>query len=1400
MRHSLALAALCAAFSLVSPAHSATITWTGASNQNWSNATNWDLARAPQNLDDVVLTGAGISRPLNLDLSGVTVQSLVMSGLGGLTISGNPLPLESSGTITNNDPSNTNISFQVTLNGPATFNGPLSFLQSVWGFGDLTLNGAIALQGFNFYTGSTTINGTTDVSSGTPAIPNNSAVTVTGTLTSSSVNTVLLASLSGSGTVNVNSVLTVGFDNSSTTFSGTYAGTGIFNKQGSGTFTLSGANTYTGTTHVGGGRLDVNGTIVSDVAVVSSATLGGTGTITGPVSLTTGGATLAPGNAGPGLLTVTTSLFMSAGNTLALKLNGTTPGTQYDQVGVGGSTTLGGATLSVTLNFAPTMGDVFTIITGTGTVTGTFAGLPDGSNFTVNGTAFRINYPANQVTLTVVAAPTIATVASATRTLGGTINDTVTIAGGSAPTGTVTFTAYGPNDATCAIPVFSDVQVVTGNGSYPSASFLPTAAGVYGWIARYNGDVNNAAVSGNCNDANETVIINPALILAPASLPGGSLGSPYVQSASASGGTPPYGTATVAAGSVPPGTTFSAGAAAFNFTPAAATTFSFSLQVTDAGGGSTVQGYTIVVQAPSSATASAGTPQSATVNTSFATGLQVFVTTAGSAPVQGVQVTFTPPGSGASGSFSGSNVVFTDAAGHATAPTFTANTIAGSYLVTASIPGLSSVSFSLTNTPGVAASIVTSAGTPQSKTVNTAFATALQAIVRDAFSNPVPGASVTFAAPGSGASGTFGGSPTVTTNASGVATAPAFTANTISGSYTVTATASGVGTPANFSLTNTPGVAATISATAGTPQSTTAGTAFATALQAVVRDAFANPVPGASVTFAAPGSGASGAFGGGATVATNASGVATAPAFTANATSGSYTVTATVSGVGAPASFSLTNTVGAPANITATAGTPQSTTINTAFATVLQATVRDALANPVAGVSVTFAAPGAGASGTFTGSPTVTTNASGVATAPAFTANATSGSYTVTATASGVASPASFSLTNTLGVPASISATAGTPQSATINTAFATVLQATVRDAASNPVAGISVTFAAPGSGASGTFAGSPTVTTNASGVATAPAFTANATSGSYTVTATVSGVATPASFSLTNTPGVAANITATAGTPQSTTVSTAFATVLKATVRDALANPVPGVSVTFAAPGSGASGTFAGSPTVTTNASGVATAPAFTANATSGSYTVTATASGVATPANFSLTNTAAIVTTFSGPSPTGTGTITASFTGGGAGCSFTTSQFIPVTGNPASPPGPAPTVFPHGLFDFTLGGCTAASTITMTIVYPAALVAGTQYWKYGPTPGPAAAHWYVLPATITGNTVVFTITDGGLGDDDLLGNGTIVDQGGPGIPGPPGSATAIPTLSQWAMALMALLLLAIGMHRRRR
>ena len=55
--------------------------------------------------------------------------------------------------------------------------------------------------------------------------------------------------------------------------------------------------------------------------------------------------------------------------------------------------------------------------------------------------------------------------------------------------------------------------------------------------------------------------------------------------------------------------------------------------------------------------------------------------------------------------------------------------------------------------PGASGSITASMGTPQSAAVNTAFATALQATVKDASNNPVSGATVTFTAPGSGASG-----------------------------------------------------------------------------------------------------------------------------------------------------------------------------------------------------------------------------------------------------------------------------------------------------------------------------------------------------------------------------------------------------------------------------------------------------------------------------------------------------------------------------------------------------------------------------------------------------------------------------------------------------------------------
>lgn len=180
-----------------------------------------------------------------------------------------------------------------------------------------------------------------------------------------------------------------------------------------------------------------------------------------------------------------------------------------------------------------------------------------------------------------------------------------------------------------------------------------------------------------------------------------------------------------------------------------------------------------------------------------------------------------------------------------------------------------------------------------------------------------------------------------------------------------------------------------------------------------------------------------------------------------------------------------------------------------------------------------------------------------------------------------------------------------------------------------------------------------------------------------------------------------------------------------------------------------------------------------------------------------FTVTTTAApAITTYNGFTATGTGIATAVVSGGGTNCGFGKSIFILANGGAGSPPTgstPAGVSFPHGLFDFTLIGCEPGSTATLVITYPGNLQPGTIYWKYGPTPGNANPHWYQLPATIAGNTVTFNITDGGLGDDDLTANGSIVDQGGPGS-----GAAAVPTLSEWAMLFLAGMLAMLGWRKK--
>ena len=177
----------------------------------------------------------------------------------------------------------------------------------------------------------------------------------------------------------------------STTFAGNVSGSGSLVQQGTGTLTLTGANTYTGTTTISQGELCVTGSITSAVTVASGAALSGTGS-TGAV---TANGTVSPGVGGVGTLN-TGNLGFTSGSSYNVEL--TDDG--YDQVNVTGSVNLGSASLTVTSTRANHDNDVLVLIRndGTDSVSGTFAGLSDGDMLVAGGVTYYITYTYNAET------------------------------------------------------------------------------------------------------------------------------------------------------------------------------------------------------------------------------------------------------------------------------------------------------------------------------------------------------------------------------------------------------------------------------------------------------------------------------------------------------------------------------------------------------------------------------------------------------------------------------------------------------------------------------------------------------------------------------------------------------------------------------------------------------------------------------------------------------------------------------------------------------------------------------------------------------------------------------------------------------------------------------------------
>ena len=241
------------------------------------------------------------------------------------------------------------------------------------------------------------------------------------------------------------------------------------------------------------------GTIVNDdkaVPTVALSASGGTPTLGAPVTFT---ATLAGGTSPTGTVT-----FKD------------------------GSTTLGTGTISGTTATFSTAA----LAVGAHSVTAEYAGDTDNAAATSAAVAVNVGQ----------LAPTVALSASdGTPTLGAPVTFTATLAGGTSPTGTVTFKDGSTTLGTGTI-----------SGTTATFSTAALAVGAHSVTAEYAGDTNNAAATSAAVAVNVGQLAPTVALSASDGTP--TLGAPVTFTATLAGGTSPTGTVTFKDGSTTLGT------------------------------------------------------------------------------------------------------------------------------------------------------------------------------------------------------------------------------------------------------------------------------------------------------------------------------------------------------------------------------------------------------------------------------------------------------------------------------------------------------------------------------------------------------------------------------------------------------------------------------------------------------------------------------------------------------------------------------------------------------------------------------------------------------------------------------------------------------------------------------